>query len=278
MNSRYQKWNQSVSRTPEGVLEYAQARTYGDGENALLLVHGFGDGPHAWESLAPLLAEQGYCVRALRIPGWGEPVEVKRKVTLEEWKHGISAELAQLHQSHTKVAVLAHSMGGCLSTVLAQDQQLDADALVLYAPMLEVSSTRSPLFKTRTWYRIGSKVLPDSLIIESIYGDHARVNAPRPKTRRDPFNPKNIFDLLYAAMSEFEAQPPEVEMPLRLVMPGEDRVVDIERTLKWYAELDAPQKMLVTYETAGHVLPLDIDPLAESTQLVLWLSEQGITP
>lgn len=278
MNARYHKWDQAVSRTPEGVLEYMQAKDYGQGENALLLVHGFGDGPHVWKSLAPCLAEKGYYVRAMRLPAWGEPIESKRMVMIEDWENAVRGELEKLHQDHKKVVILAHSMGGCLTTVMAQKKQLQADALVLYAPMFEISSARSPFLKTSTWFKIGSAILPDNMIIESIYGDHARVNPPRPRTERDPFNPKHIFVLLYEEMDRFEAQPPAVDIPVRLTLPGEDRVVRSERSLLWFNDLQAPVKNLEIIEPAGHVLPLDMDVLAESNRLVIWLSEQGIAP
>ncbi|MDF3130157.1 alpha/beta fold hydrolase [Kiritimatiellaeota bacterium B1221] len=278
MNARYDKWNKSVTRTPEGILTFSQAQTYGEGKNALVLIHGFGDGPHVWKTLAPALAEKGYYVSAIRLPGWGEPLDVKRQIEIEDWENCIRNEIGHLRKDHPHVAVMAHSMGACISTVMAQAGTLNADALVLYAPMLEVSSERSPLFKTRTWYKIGSKILPRNMIIESVFPDHARVNAPRPKTERDPFTPKQIYDHLYTEMDRFEAQPAQSPLPVRLVLPGKDRVVSNERSQRWFNDLEAPDKILFIEEPAGHVLPLDVDVLAESDRLVVWLNKQGITP
>lgn len=278
MNIRYHQWDKSVLRGNDGVLDFARPQSYGQGNRALLLVHGFGDTPAVWSALAPALAERGYHVHAMRLPGWGEPVDRKRGLRLEDWENAIIQEADRLARDHEKVAVLAHSLGGCLSTVLAQSGRLPAQALVLYAPMFEVSSARSPLLKTRTWFEVGDKILPERLIIESLFADHARVNTPRPKSQRDPFNPKNIFRMLYAEMDRFENQSPSLDLPLRLVLPGEDRVIDSRRTLIWYDQLQAPVKTLHTEIDAGHVLPLDMDVLAESDRLAVWLSEQGIAP
>ncbi|MEX2606145.1 MAG: alpha/beta fold hydrolase [Kiritimatiellia bacterium] len=275
---RYHSWEKKVTRTPDGVLDFAQASTRGNGNHALLLVHGFGDGPHVWKTLAPELAQRGYTVRAMRLPGWNEPIENKRTITLEDWEHAIQQEVQTLKESHARVGVLAHSMGGCLVTVLAQKNQLDADALVLYAPMFEVSSARSPVLKTSTWFKIGDRILPERMIIESLFADHARVNAPRPKTRRDPFSPLNIFRLLYAEMDRFDAQTPVISIPVRLILPGKDRVVRSQRSREWFEALEAESKTLHEETTAGHVLPLDVDVLAEVDRLVIWLLEQGIAP
>lgn len=276
MKHRYHKWENTVNRTPEGVLDYAEARSWGNGEIAILMVHGFGDGPQVWKSLGPQLAERGYTVRAMRLPGWNEKIHIKRETSLEDWDGAVLSEISTLKRHHSRVVVLAHSLGGCITTVMAQNQYLPVDALVLYAPMFEVSSARSPLFKTSTWFKIGSKLLPDSLIIESLYGDHAKVAEPRPQNKRDPFNPKNIFIMIYQKMDEFENQDPKITLPVRLVLPGEDRVIENARSLEWFDHLSAPSKTLFTDEKAGHVLPLDLDVLAETDRLTLWLNEQGI--
>ena len=276
MNHRYQKWENTVNRTPEGILDYAVARTWGNGRHALLLIHGFGDGPQVWEKLGPELADRGFTVRAMRLPGWNEKIAVKRKTTAKEWEEAILSELESLKTNHDQVVVLAHSLGGCLTTVLAQKENLSASALVLYAPMFEVSSARSPFLKTDTWFKIGSKILPEQLIIESVFGDHARVVPARPKTERDPFNPKNIFIRIFEKIDEFEKQKPVISIPTRLVLPGEDRVIERDRSLVWFEQLSAPQKTLYIDEEAGHVLPLDLDVLAEVDRLTLWLKEQGI--
>lgn len=84
--------------------------------------------------------------------------------------------------------------------------------------------------------------------------------------------------MLFAEIDRFEKQAPQMTIPLRLVLPGKDLVVHVERSQQWYQTLRAPEKQLFTYESAGHVLPLDIDVLAESQRLTVWLSEQGITP
>jgi len=275
---RYESWNQKVVRGPDGVIQAAQARSWGSGDHALLLVHGFGDGPHVWKKLGPELAERGYRVRAMRLPGWNEPIEVKRDIKLADWEHAIIDEAQRLKQEHDKVAVLAHSLGGCISTKLVQSGDLPADALVLYAPMFGVSSERSPLLDTRTWYRIGDLVLPDDMILESLFPDHARVTEPRPRTERDPFVPVGMYHLLYTEMDRRDAQVPIIRIPVRLVLPGEDRVVDSPKARAWFHNLTAPTKTLYTDDPSGHVLPLDIDKLAEADRLVIWLTEQGITP
>lgn len=273
---RMKSWEKQVTRTPEGVLDFAQPFSVGEGDVGLLLVHGFGDGPHVWEPLASALSEEGYHVRALRLPAWGEPASVKQSVTLADWEEHIQAEAEALRATCSRVVVLAHSMGGCLSTVLAQSGRLPADALILYAPMFEVSSARSPLLPTATWQRLGHNILPEHTIIESLFPDHSRRGHARPRTRRDPFVPARIYDLLFEEMSLLYAQPAVLPLPLRLVLPGEDHVVHSPRAQAWFEALQAPVKTLFIDEGAGHVLPLDLDARAEADRIKIWLNEIGI--
>lgn len=277
-NCRYKSWNHKVSRTPDGVLEFARAKTYGSGDTAVLMVHGFGDGPHVWNALAPELAARGFTVRAMRLPGWNEPMEVKRNTGPDDWEAAIVREAEALRDEHGRLVVMAHSLGGCLTTVLAQDGRLPADALILYAPMFAISNDRSPLLDTDTWFKIGDRILPDRMIIESLFPDHARRVKPRPKTRRDPFVPKTLYRGLYREMEVRAEQEPSISHPVRLVLPGEDRVVRSGVSRDWFEALEAPAKTLWTEEPAGHVLPLDVETLAEVDRIVIWLREQGIAP
>lgn len=270
--TRYRHWNKQIERDEEGIALFARPRSYEGGPAAILLVHGFGDGPQVWESLAPALNAEGFTVRALRLPGWGEPPQAKQKITRQDWLQHIRDEIAELRGEYSSVFVAAHSMGGCLSALLAVRGDLDADGLILYAPMFGVSNARSPLLPTRTWFEIGDKILPDRMLVESLFPDHARVNEPRPRTRRDPFVPARIFGELYAAMDELALESARVPFPVRLVLPGKDHVIDLQTARTWYETLESPSKTLHMEDPAGHVLPLDMDPSLEARRVSEWVN------
>lgn len=275
---RYQHWNEQVDRNADGVLAHAEAKTRGHGRTALLLIHGFGDGPHVWDKLAPRLADEGFTVRSMRLPGWCEPIEVKRQTTLEHWQEAVDTEIEALRRDHDHLVILSHSLGSGLATWMAQGETAHPDALVLYAPMFGISNARSPLLPTRTWFKIGNAVLPDRMILESLFEDHSEADNARPRTRRDPFVPVSLYKEIYRLIDERDAQEPRLACPLRLALPETDRVVDADKALRWFDALEAPEKTRITLPGTGHVLPLDLDALAETDRLVLWLKQQGITP
>lgn len=272
---RHRRWDRHITRGEDGVAEYSRPFAKGEGETALLLIHGFGDGPGVWERLAPALAEEGFHVRAMRLPGWGEPLAAKRALSPGDWEDAIIGEIAALRKTHARVIVAGHSLGGCLSASLAVRDKLDADALILYAPMFAVSDARSPVLPTRRWFAFGRAILPQRMVVESLFPDHTRVAEPRPRSQRDPFVPLGLFTLLYEAMDEVENTPVTISMPLRMVLPGEDEVVRSDVARAWFERLQAPEKTLREISEAGHVLPLDVDPGKESGAIRRWLGSAG---
>jgi len=275
-NVRYRSWDRGIERKEDGVAVFALPYTLGEGDTALLLVHGFGDSPQVWSRLAPELAERGYTVRAMRLPGWGEPPAVKRTLTREQTFGAIESEIEALREAHEHVAVLAHSMGGALTLWLAVQDRLDTDGLVLYAPMFEISDERSPVLSTRQWFEAGDRILPRRMLVESLFPDHTRVHPPRPRTLRDPFVPNHIYRLLYQTMDELRKAAATMDVPVHLVLPGEDRVVRSDAASEWFESLTAPVKTLHIEEPAGHVLPLDLNFSREADRIHLWIQRHVI--
>ena len=268
---RHRHWEKSIQRGEDGVAEHARSYKAGRGDTALLLVHGFGDGPEVWRPLSEPLVSRGYHIRAMRLPGWGEALAVKRTVSSKIWLEAVAKEIRELRATHDRVYVLAHSLGGCIMAHLLHEKDPQIDGLVLYAPMYDIADDRSPLISTRSWFNLGRWILPRRMTVESLFPDHTRVADPRPRNKRDPFVPLHVFDVLYEMMDTFAELPPHSRVPIRLVLPGEDHVVRTDITLKWYTDLDAPSKTLFHVPEAGHVLPLDIDPEAEAHRVALWI-------
>lgn len=277
-NWRYQQWNAEVVRNDAGVLSHAEARSFGHGDHALLLIHGFGDGPHVWDPLALELEAQGFAVRCMRLPGWNEPIEVKRRIQLEDWEEAVTREFNALSATHKSTGILAHSLGGALAVSMVQSGALQPEALVLYAPMFAISNDRSPLLPTRTWFRIGQTLLPDGMILESLFEEQSETGRARPRTRRDPFVPVHLYKEIYRLIDRNKNSSPVLPCPVRLVLPANDRVVDSKAASRWLTSIQAPSSQVVTPPRTGHLLPLDLDPQQESQQIKTWYHAQRLLP
>lgn len=273
---RYRSWERHIERTPGGIARFALPFTVGTGSEALLLVHGFGDSPRVWSDLAPALAAHGYTVHAMRLPGWGEPLSAKAHITREDWLAAVERKTEVLRAQHPSLIVIAHSLGGALTAELAIHGRLDADALILYAPMIAVSAARSPLLTPRQWFEIGRRLFPAWMPVESPFPDHLRTGIPRPRTLRDPFVPYHFYHSLYETMDALHAPNIRVDVPVHMVLPGEDRVVCSPAATAWLERLAAPCRSLHTEARAGHVLPLNLDVSREAERIHHWIRNRLI--
>lgn len=93
------------------------------GERAIILVHGFADGPMAWKRHAAFFAAQG----------WGVEVpHLSHEATEKEWLETLRDCLTRCRANFRHVELWGHSMGGALSVMAASE--VPPDRLVLYAP------------------------------------------------------------------------------------------------------------------------------------------------
>ncbi|KPB98724.1 Lipoprotein [Pseudomonas syringae pv. maculicola] len=77
-------WNAPRQWTPTGTPK-----------GGVLLVHGLGDSPWSFHDVAQKLADQGYLVRTVLLPGHGTKPEDMLDVRLEQWQQ-VVREQAQL--------------------------------------------------------------------------------------------------------------------------------------------------------------------------------------
>ena len=84
---------------------------------ALLLIHGFADGPSVFAKVAPLLSNAGFAVRAMHLSGSGIPPSEMAGTTLQTWRGDIDREIAGLRAGapDRPVWLVGHSLGGVLA-------------------------------------------------------------------------------------------------------------------------------------------------------------------
>lgn len=104
-----------------------------DAPYAVLCVHGLAGDPSAYRTLAQLLANAGFRVRVILLPGHGTQVEDLAKTPYEAWIKWFEKEFIALAEKHSAVHVVGHSMGGLLGLDLATDQPAKLEKLVVAA-------------------------------------------------------------------------------------------------------------------------------------------------
>jgi carboxylesterase len=108
----------------------------GDGQCAVLLVHGFPGTPSEVRAPAEFFHAAGWTVHSPLLPGFGSEINTLAQKTADEWYHAIKAAYDQLRQTHKVVVLLGNSMGGALCLQLAAECQ--PEALILTAPFWKI--------------------------------------------------------------------------------------------------------------------------------------------
>ena len=272
--ARMRAWEATVERGPDGVRRGCELLARAEGDPALLLVHGFADSPRLWAGMAPELERAGFAYAAPRLPGFQEPVEAQARVGAEDWRRTVETAFRELRRDHDEVWVVAHSLGCALTLNLLREGRIDPDGLVLWAPLIRVSSRRSPVLSSRAWHEIGKVVLWMPGSIESVYPVDARDPAVRDGVYRDVFVAKGVHRALFEVTDTVPATDGGyIDCPLLVFVSEADLVVDTGKAEAVFETAASGRKMIVRTTDAGHVLPLDFGWDARTAQMVAFVRD-----
>lgn len=143
-----------------GVLLGAEARNLGpaDSPACAVVVHGFLGAGQNFGELPERLAEAGWRVRVLRLPGHGTSPRDLAETTPDQLIAAVDDAVTEALGAHERVALVGHSMGGTLCTLVAARQPVDA--LVLAAPYFGVTHKWYYGLRAETWARVWRPVFP----------------------------------------------------------------------------------------------------------------------
>ena len=151
------KEDQRAPRDPAtGILIGAEPRELGQpkSEMAVLLVHGFIGSGNNFNDLPDRLAEQGWRVKVMLLPGHGTSPYDFEQTSADELLDAVRAELAALQARHSRVVLVGHSMGSTLCALIASEMHVDG--LVVSSPYFAVTYRWFYVLPAETWTRISS--------------------------------------------------------------------------------------------------------------------------
>ncbi|MCX5771571.1 MAG: alpha/beta fold hydrolase [Candidatus Hydrogenedentes bacterium] len=147
-------------RDDAGLLIGAAPRDLGspNAECAVLLVHGYLGCGNNFGPLPERLAENGFRVRVMLLPGHGTSPRELAKVSRTQLISAVLEEIDRIRPNHKRLILVGHSMGGTLCTLAAAQRQIDG--LVLAAPYFGVTSHWYYALKPETWAKITGPLVP----------------------------------------------------------------------------------------------------------------------
>lgn len=255
-------WESKVPWTDEGYAPDAAEVVYRQTEAsniALLMVHGFSDTPQMYRKIGPKLAGLGYDCYTILLPGFGRDVEAYANGRSEEWVQKVERKFRELRQDYERVALVAHSLGGAVSVNATLRGDIQPDALVLLAPAIEVSNSRSPILPTRFWHEFSKYALPSTSITYSPFKMDAKDPAEQERPLRNRFSPRTVVDETFKLIDENRGRAGEIHCPTLVFNAVEDQVVDPAAIETFYEQCASAAKELVRLEDSGHMVAVDVE-------------------
>ncbi|MDD9178402.1 alpha/beta fold hydrolase [Aliivibrio sp. A6] len=117
----------------------------------VLLVHGLGDSPFSFIDVAQHLADQGYLVRSILLPGHGSKVADLMLPSLEDWQNVVHHHTQLLKAQTDKVWLGGYSTGANLVTSEALKDDNIA-GLLLFSPAFKPGSSTVKFAKIASYF------------------------------------------------------------------------------------------------------------------------------
>jgi alpha-beta hydrolase superfamily lysophospholipase len=257
MKRRYAHWEAGIERDPDGVRRGCREYSVGQGDTALLLIHGFADAPTLYQRMAPALAEKGFSCRVMRLPHFAMPMADYRRTDAAQWREAVRLELLELRRCHARVIVVAHSLGAAVAVDYLTDDPGAADAAVLLAPLLAVSNRRSPLLSPAAWQRIFDHTLIFTDRVGMLFSPNLRSPEALPLLKTDAFVPRVVYRELMRLIARNRDRARTFRVPLFMALGEHDEVVDNRAAERFFQACPAAPKRLLQVAGAAHVLPMD---------------------
>ena len=253
---KMRQWESSIVRDKNGILKDCEAFSVGKGTTAVLCLHGINDSPYAWRKMAPRLAASGFHVRAMRLPGFAEPVKQYGSYSSEDWVNAVKQEVASLRANHDRVILLSHSLGGAVSIRNLLDCPGEVDATIFLAPAVRVADHRSPLLPTRYWHRVANALI-FTQIVTSGYSNDSHDPNELDSSHQTRFTPRRVINQTFELIDYNYGRAGEISVPALMVLTREDKVNDWQASEAFYNDLKSPLKKIIFNDRAGHPLPFD---------------------
>ena len=259
VNRRLARWESEQVYDDQGVRQGCQAFSKGEGEQAVLFVHGINDSPRLWDGYADHLSQQGYTCRAMRLPGFATRNQDYAEATLDEWVVAVGKEIDLLAKDHERIHVVAHSLGAAVCVRFESMKPGTLASLNLLAPLVEVSNRKSPVLPTRYWYQFGRVALIFTNTTYNPFGPAVNDPDSRDYPWRVDFTPRTVIDETFRLARENRGRAAQLKSPLFVAISENDDVVDADAARRFYDATQLENKAWCDANKSAHLLPLDLD-------------------
>ncbi len=247
-----------LPRDPEtGILKGGNAffLPAGDGDKAVLLIHGFADTPYDMRPVGEYLAENGISSYAPLLAGHGTSVKDMSKTGWPDWVKSAEDAYIDLSGRYEKVYLVGFSMGGNIAIHLAA--KYDTAGVVLLAPCIFAIGPDKPFGTEGAVEHLSYFVATDYIINDE---DDAAYDMSVFEGRAAyTLFPITSLRSLVGLMKITRNELPMVEEPLLVIQSINDDTVDVTGPGYVMEHAASSDKDLIWIDRSKHLLTLDAE-------------------
>lgn len=229
------------------LLPDAEPFSHDGGSVGVIVSHGFTGQPKSIKPWAKYLAEQGYTVRAPRLPGHGTTWQEMNNTVWQDWYAEIERTYRELSTKCDTIFVMGLSMGGSLALRLAEEKGDGIAGIAIVNPA--VHSERPDRF-----------LLPVlRFVIPAFPGIVNDIKKPGQDEGGYLKLPLKAAYSLTGMWSAIKSDITKVDQPIIIFRSADDHVVEPSNTAWILANVSSKDAEEVVLQDSYHVATLDND-------------------
>lgn len=257
-------------------LRYRHYPAHGTPRGEVVCIHGIQSHGGWYGASCEYLARQGWEVSFLDRRGSG--LNEQARGDTPSWRRLVTDVAEFCRSRKQRPFLLAISWGGKIAVTLERLHPDSTRGLVLLAPGL------CPIVKPPLGQRLGiawarlvrpSKLFPIPLDDPELFTATPRWQA---FIRDDPLSLRKATARLLVASVILDVAARRsvgsVRVPSLLLLAGQDRIIDNDRTKAYFARLASADKKVIEYPQAHHTLEFEPDPTPSFADVAAWLGER----
>jgi alpha-beta hydrolase superfamily lysophospholipase len=241
------------------------------------LVHGFAEHCGRYDQLAERLMAAGYSVAAMDYRGHGQSGGRRAHIDrFEEYLGDVENfldEMVRVGLTRPPL-LLGHSQGGLIAARFGELNGTRLQAVILSSPFLGLA-VRVPVAKAMMG-RVVSRWLPTFSMPSGL--DPAWISHDEEKVRAyasDPLVSHHVtarwFTEIAQAQEQALAEAGRLDLPLLVLAAGDDRVVSLETTERFFAAAASSRKQMKIYPNQYHEIFNEVEREQTFGDLINWI-------
>lgn len=222
-------------------LPQAQPFEMERGDHGVLLIHGFTGSPAHMRLIGEGLADAGFSVRGLLLPGHGTTPEEMRKVSWQDWLLAVRTAAREMRQKYRHFSVAGLSMGGALTLIMAQEMDLTACVPI-----------SAPYYISNPFRRLALPMAPFVPMLGRKGGEEEEVDPASYHIGYSRYPTKSVHDLS-VLIDRVKRDMALVHCPVLVIQPKLDKTVRPISAEKIIANVSSRCKALLWLEKSPHV-------------------------